>query len=56
MTRTYNGNSKKGWSKEAWRNESRFLAPFVGVVLRHVYPSLGLFSMVGAMEQCVNAT
>lgn len=46
---------KKGWSEEAWRNESRFLASFVGVVLRHVYPSLGLFSMVGAMEQCVNA-
>lgn len=26
------------------------------LVSGHVYPSLGLFFMVGAMEQCVNAT
>lgn len=56
MTRAYDGSQEKGWSEEAWRNGSRFLAPSVGVLSGHVYPSLGLFFMVGAMEQCVNAT
>lgn len=56
MTRAYDKNTGIGWSEEAWRNESRLLASSVGVLSGHVYPSLGLFSMVGATEQCVNAT
>ena len=56
MTRSYDRNREKGWSEEAWRNESRFLTLSVGVLSGHVYPCLGLFFMVGAMEQCVNAT
>lgn len=61
MTRIYDGNSlkkkkKKAGLKKHGEMRADVLVFFVGVVSRHVYPSFGLFSMVGAMEQCVNAT
>lgn len=52
MTRIYDGN-RAGLKHGEMRADFWSL---VGVVSRHVYPSFGLFSMVGAMEQCVNAT
>ena len=58
MTRIYDGNSFL-FLKAGLKKHGEMRADFwslVGVVSRHVYPSFSLFSMVGAMEQCVNAT
>lgn len=50
MIRVYDKNIGIGWFEEVWRNESRFLVFFVGVLLGYVYLSLGLFFMVGVTE------
>lgn len=67
MTRIYDGKSWFFWffcfffflKKAGLKKHGEMRADFwslLDVVSRHMYPSFGLFSMVGAMEQRVNAT